>query len=527
MDLKQLGLVGNKIKNLSLGQKIALGIILILFLSSVVVSLLWLHAPRYQLLYGNLNPEDAGAVINKLKEIHVSYQLKNGGRDIYVPQDKVYETRLQLASEGLPKGGQIGFEIFDRNTLGITDFVQKLNYQRALQGELARTISSLTEIKWARVHIVMPKESLFTEEAKKTSASVLLKLNPNQILPESQIRAITYLVASSVPELHPEDVVVVDTNGHMLAGGKKGVASGEWVGEKLKIQHQLETQLEQKVRELLERAVGPGKAIAKVSVEMDFSQIEKTQELYDPDQVVVRSEQQSEENAIGSETTPIGVPGVFSNLPQTQKQAQNTVNTSPYQQKKINKVINYEISKTVQHITDPMGKIKRISVAVLVDGIHKGDKYIPRSEEEMAKLKAIVEKAVGFSKARGDQIEVVNVPFDQSFVKEELQMEDTAAKLEKQRLWYRVIVFAFKGLVLLVLVFVLSRLLKNLLKPVQGLPSSQELPQPLRELEAKMGALPKTEDIEMLREELRRIAQKEPARIAQVAQNWLKESRGK
>ena len=190
-------------------------------------------------------------------------------------------------------------------------------------------------------------------------------------------------------------------------------------------------------------------------------------------------------------------------------------------------MINYEISKTVQHITDPMGKIKRISVAVLVDGIHKGDKYIPRSEEEMAKLKAIVEKAVGFSKARGDQIEVVNVPFDQSFVKEELQMEDTAAKLEKQRLWYRVIVFAFKGLVLLVLVFVLSRLLKNLLKPVQGLPSSQELPQPLRELEAKMGALPKTEDIEMLREELRRIAQKEPARIAQVAQNWLKESREK
>ena len=523
MDLRHIGLITNRIKALSLGQKIAFIIILILFLSSVIVSLLWLHTPEYQLLYGNLSQEDAGAVINKLKEMHIAYRLKNGGRDIYVPQDKVYETRLQLASEGLPKGGQIGFEIFDRNTLGITDFVQKLNYQRALQGELARTISSLNEIKWARVHIVMPKESLFTEEKKKPSASVLLKLTPNQTLPESQVRAITYLVASSVPELDPKDVVVVDTNGHMLAGGRKGVFSGEWVGEKLKIQHQLETQLEQKVRELLERAVGPGKVIAKVSVDMDFSQIEKTQELYDPDQVVVRSEQQTEENAIGNETAPVGVPGVFSNLPQNQKQASNGTNTSPFQQKRINRVVNYEISKTIQHITNPMGKIKRISVAVLVDGIHKGDKYIPRPEEEMAKLKAIVEKAVGFSKVRGDQIEVVNVPFDQSFIKEQLQMEGIATKLEKRRLWYRVIIAAFKGIVLITLLFVLARLLKNLLKPVQELPSSQELPQPVRELEARIGALPKTEDVEALREELRQIAQENPARIAQVAQTWLKE----
>jgi len=352
---------------------------------------------------------------------------------------------------------------------------------------------------------------------------VLLKLTPNQTLPESQVRAITYLVASSVPELDPKDVVVVDTNGHMLAGGRKGVFSGEWVGEKLKIQHQLETQLEQKVRELLERAVGPGKVIAKVSVDMDFSQIEKTQELYDPDQVVVRSEQQTEENAIGNETAPVGVPGVFSNLPQNQKQASNGTNTSPFQQKRINRVVNYEISKTIQHITNPMGKIKRISVAVLVDGIHKGDKYIPRPEEEMAKLKAIVEKAVGFSKVRGDQIEVVNVPFDQSFIKEQLQMEGIATKLEKRRLWYRVIIAAFKGIVLITLLFVLARLLKNLLKPVQELPSSQELPQPVRELEARIGALPKTEDVEALREELRQIAQENPARIAQVAQTWLKE----
>jgi len=516
-----------KIKSLSLSQKIALVIIFALIISSICVSFLWISSPEYQLLYGNLSPEDAGTIVKRLKELHIPYKLKNGGRDIYVPQNRVYETRLTLASEGLPKGGQIGFEIFDRRIFGITDFVQKLNYQRALQGELARTISSLNEVKWARVHIVMPEESLFTTEKKHPSASVLLKLNPGQQLNREQIKAITYLVAASIPQLKPEEVVVVDTSGNMLAGGKSNVYSGERLTELLKVQHQLENQLEQKIKDLLEKVVGSGKVVAKVSVEMDFSKLEKTQELYDPELKVARSEQVTEEIASGSENIPAGIPGVVSNLPQTQATASST-KTTPYQQKRTNKIVNYEITKTIQHITEPMGKIRKISAAVLVDGVYKeieGEmRYFPRTEEEIEKFKAIVEKAIGFSKERGDQVEVVNIPFDQTFFKEQAKIEKEMENIAKRQWWYQLAISVIKGIVLLVLIFTLIRLLKNLTKSIAPEVSvPKELPKPVKELEATVGALPAEKDLEEMKEEIKQIAQKEPARLAQVAQAWLKE----
>ncbi len=526
--MEQLNALIEKLKKLSLGQKIALAAAGTLLLSGLIVSLLWLQEPQYQLLYGNLSPQDAGPIINRLKEMRVKYKLKNGGRDIYVPQDKVYEIRLELASEGLPKGGQIGFEIFDRMNLGVTDFVQKIDYQRALQGELARTIANLEEVKWARVHIVMPEETLFTEEEKRPSASVLLQLNPNQTLTKRQVKAIVNLVAASVPQLRPEDVVIVDTAGHMLAGKRGEETSGELIAEELKYRQKVEEILEKKVEDLLERAVGPGKVIAKVSVDMDFSQMEKTQELYDPDMTAIRSEQKMEETSKGSENIPVGIPGIVSNVPQIKEQVQPPGGGSqPYQQHKLNHVINYEVSKTTQHIREPMGKIKRISVAVLVDGVYKNNKYIPRSEEELAKFKAIVEKAVGFSQERGDQVEVISVPFDKSFLKAQAAMETTMAAVEKKRMWYQIAVTAFKGIILLIMIFILARLLRNLLAPEKKVPVPSELPKPVREVEVAIGAPqpPKalTDELDTLKKEIVEIAKKDPTRIAQVARIWLRE----
>ncbi len=526
---ERINAIIEKLKKLSLGQKIALVMAGALLISGLIVSLLWFNEPQYQLLYGNLSPEDAGSIINRLKELRVSYKLKNGGKDIYVPQNKVYETRLQLASEGLPKGGQVGFEIFDRSNLGVTDFVQKLNYQRALQGELARTISSLEEVKWARVHIVMPQESLFSTEEKKPSASVLLELNPNQTLTRSQVRAIANLVAASVSGMTPDDVVIVDNAGHMLAGKKGEDDSGELIGEEFKYRQKVESTLERKIEDLLERAVGPGKVIAKVSVDMDFSRVEKKEELYNPDLTAVRSEQKMEETTSGAESVPIGIPGVASNVPQIKEQIPNPPSggKAPQSQHKLNQIINYEISKTVQHVQEPIGQIKRISVAVLVDGIYKNNKYYPRPEEELAKFKAIVEKAVGFSKTRGDQIEVVSVPFDKSFLKTQTAMEATMASAEKKRMWAQIALTVFKGIILLAMIIILARFLKNLVAPPEKIPVSGEFPKPVREFEEAAGILPKpksiSEEVEKLRQEIKEIAQKEPARIAQLAKAWIKE----
>ena len=499
----------NSLKRIPLKKKIALGTILALFVSSTVVTLMWIKTPEYKVLYANLDPQDAGTIINRLKEMRISYKLKDSGK-IYVPEDKVYEIRIKLASEGLPKGKQAGFELFDKTSFGITDFAQKVNYWRALQGELSRTISSLNEVDWARVHIAMPKESLFIEKEKKPSVSVLLKIHPNSLLTEDKARAIAYLVSASVPRLDPKDVVIVDTDGHILAAGVNGTNSGKWLGDQLKMQNQLEAELEQKVKSLLEKAVGVGKVIAKVSVDMDFSRVEKREELYNPDEVAIRSEQHIEQTSAGMQTTPFGIPGVLSNLPKGQK---GNITPTPLKQSRHNKIINYEISKTVKHITEPIGKIKRISVAVLVDGKYK--------EEEMKKFKAIVEKAVGYSKERGDQIDIVGMPFDKSYLKEEAIMQKKAESLEKRRFLYRLAISLAKGFTLVILVVILAILLKKLLNSLTptALPELEGLPKPVRELEVSMEK-PKALS---LTEEIKEIAKKEPEKMAQIAKSWIRE----
>jgi len=514
-----------RFNKLSLIHKIAIGVVLSLLISIVVVSIIWIESPVYSILYYNLDTNDAAAVVNKLKEMRVPYRVKEPGK-IYVPADEVYELRLKLASEGLPKGGSVGFEIFDKSNFGVSDFVQNINYIRALQGELSRTIASLEEIEWARVHIAMPRESLFVSRQRSPSASVVLKLKPNMALSDDQVQGIVYLVAAGVPKLESKDVVVIDTEGHVLAGGDK---NNLFIGNQIKLKAQTERELEDKIQSLLERVVGPGKAIAKVSVDMDFSRVEKTQEIYDPDNVAIRSEQNVETQSLGGQAVPVGVPGVMSNLPHGNNLSGNpTAPTARTNQRQNNKIINYEISKTVQSIKEPTGKIVRISAAVLVDGTYKEAngkvQYIPRSKEEMSKLKLVVQKAIGYSKKRGDQIEIVNVPFNKTLIKEEAPNKIGIADILKDKnFWYRIVNPLTKGLVIIAIMLILAAILKKILKEVPlptPTPLPEGLPKSVKELETdKAGegvkALP-------LHEEIKEIAQQEPEKIAQIAKLWLK-----
>lgn len=383
----------------------------------------WSGDPDFQPLYSNLAPDDAGAILTRLKEKKIPYKVSANRDSILVPSDQLYEIRLELASQGLPLGSGVGFEIFDNAKLGMTEFVQNVNFQRALQGELSRTINRFDEVRGSRVHIVMGSKSLFVEDEEPATASVILKLAPGKALGKGQVQAIVHLVSSSVSGLKPENVTVVDNYGKMLAGSRDRSSEGPMNSDQLALQEKMEQGLEGRVRTMLETALGPGKAIARVSCALDFRKQEKTEERYHPDNKAVRSEQTLSETAAEAEGNAKGVPGILSNTKEGQAAlAQEKGSRSSVGQtfNKQERTVNYEISKVTSHTVEPYPKVVRISTAVIVDGVHqyiegksgKGEwKYFPRSGEEMTKLEKIVKRAVNFDPNRGDEIEVVNIPF--------------------------------------------------------------------------------------------------------------------
>ena len=282
-----------------------------LVVSAMIVFLLFNKGPEYNVLYSNLSAEDSGAVIEKLKEMKVAYSVN--GTTISVPTDKVHETRMELAGEGLPQGGGVGFEIFDKTSFGVTDFVQKVNYKRALQGELARTISQIKEVEAARVHLALPEKGVFLDEQKKARASIILKLKPGKTLSQGQVSAIVHLAANSFDNLRPEDVAVVDTTGKMWTKGSEEESATHLSASELEYKRSLERDLETRVQTMIEKAVGPNKVVARVSAEVDNKRIERTEETYNPDGQVVRSEHRNKENSVGG-VASLGVPGGLSNL---------------------------------------------------------------------------------------------------------------------------------------------------------------------------------------------------------------------
>jgi len=375
-----------------------------------------LATPDMALLYADLDPQESGQIVSRLEQMEVSYKLGRDGSQIHVPSDQVGRMRVAMAEDGLPTGGSVGYEIFDRSEgLGTTKFVQNVNHLRALEGELARTIRTISGVKKARVHLVLPERQLFTRDRQEPTASIMITTQGVQRLEKRQVMAIQHIVAAAVPGLKPAMISIVDSKGTLLARGSDDgdtAATGS-TAEDMRIAYQ--ARLVRTVEELLERSVGLGNVRAQIIAEMDFDRITENSEIYDPDGQVVRSTQTIEEQTGSSDAQGLPPVTVAGNLPDsTLPGAEGAASSSSAQRNE--ETVNFEISKTIKTHVRESGVVRKLSVAVLINGkvstTAEGETtYEPRSAEEMEQLAALVRSTVGYDEARGDTIEIVNMRF--------------------------------------------------------------------------------------------------------------------
>ncbi len=411
-----------RLNALPMAQRVGILAMVALAVAVVVVTSIWTMAPNYQYLFTDLNETDASLIVQKLKADRIPYKLVKGGTAIMIPEEKVYEERIALTAQGLPKGGiGKGFSLFDESNFSTTEFVQKINYQRALEEELAKTIMSLEEVDYARVHIAMPKESVFIEDEQPAKASVVIRPKNTRRISPARVQGIVYLLAKSVRGLEPENISIVDITGKILYEGKEKDDALAIASDRLEARRALENTLETRAQEMLEKIVGPGAAIIKVSADINMDMVKSLKDAYDPDLQVTRSEELK--NEFGAPPGgAAGIAGTQANLP-TGRGGPTPI--PPNAESGSSSVIrNYEITTTkTEHIQAP-GEIKRLSVSVVVDGTYKVDKdgkkvYIPRPAGELKDIENAVKQAVGFNADREDLISVANMQFAQ---------EDTGAE---------------------------------------------------------------------------------------------------
>lgn len=498
-----------------LSRKLSLVAVVLTCVAVFAVIIMQAQVADMRLLFANLETSDASAVVNWLKERKIPYRLENDGRAIHVPADKVYEVRLDLAGAGLPQGGGVGFEVFDKQSFGLTDFAQKINYLRALQGELARTITSLAPVEAARVHLALPEKRLFKDQQQAATASVILKLAPGRELKENQIQGIINLVAGSIEGLDADNVTVVDASGKMLSRPPSNELAGPMTPGMLDYQVALERRLESRAQSLLDAALGPGNSQVKVTAALDFTQQESTEELFDPDKAVPRSEQTTSEKGAG--TVVGGVPGAQSNLQGTGGQSATTPSS------RTEETVNYEISKTVNRKVYSVGTIKKLSVAVLVaDRMTPGTDgqppaYAPRNDKELASINTMVSRALGIDSERGDLIEVSSMPFENIFSIEE-NLEPSPVNT-----FYDFLPLLKYGLLALGAVLLYFLLARPVLKTLAG-PKVVTQMKTVGELEAELDgqkALPQApaDPAELLR----RQALEQQGPFAKIIKTWLRE----
>jgi len=386
-------------RKLSPGRRLAVIGALLATVAVVAFIALRGNVESYSLLYAGLAPDEAGRLIEQLKTDKVPYRIINAGTAVEVPEAKVHEVRLALAQKGLPKGSGVGFELFDKQSFGTTSFVEQMNYRRALQGELARTIMSLDEVETARVHLALPERSLYKQNEEPPSGSVALKLKPGRKLLPGQVRGIVHLVSNSIEGLAPERVTVLDESGNVLS--QSDDAAGQ-----LDAQQTLEKSLEHRVREVVERLVGVGHVAVVITLEMDYARTDRTEEQFDKDGTL-RSESRTEERSgAGALDATGGVAGARGNLPGAPAPTTTPAGGSGGAAK-LSETKNYEVSRVVQHTVGPMAKIKQLHLAILVDQPEK----TARPPEELQRITALAREAAGLSKERGDSIEVHSAPF--------------------------------------------------------------------------------------------------------------------
>lgn len=437
------------------------------------------------LLYTELDQHDSAAIAQKLEALKIPYEVDSSGGLIRVPSDQVGKVRMMMAADGLPKGGSIGYEIFDQKEgFGTTSFVQNINHLRALEGELERTISSLDPIAGARVHLVLPQRELFSHATQTATASIFLKTRNGAVLSREQIAAIQHLIAAAVPQLQPNQVSIVDDRGNLLARPSNSEAGGAGGGDQDDQRLQFERAQAQKIEDLLTQTLGYGKVRAQVSADLDFDRITTSSEIYDPESQVVRSTQNTSETSTNAEgSSSGGNVSVASNLPSNPQQiASGGGEKSSNKNDRTEETINYEINKTVRNQVRESGQVRRLSVAVVVDGTYKPsadgkgpDTYVPRSDEEMTKIKDLVRSAVNFDASRGDVLDVTNLQFAQGDIgKEAGGVSDMLMGIPRADIFHAAETLILALIGLLVVLLVVRPILRKILESAGTVSSDQQ-----------------------------------------------------
>lgn len=508
-----------------LTRKLALAGVIVISCALFALLIFQGRTADYQLLYANLTEKDAAPVVAWLKSENIPYQLKNSGRNVWIPADVLYETRLNLAANGLPAGSGVGFEVFDKQSFALTDYVQKVNYTRALQGELSRTITSLDPVDSARVHLALPEKRLFKNQQKQPTASVIVALTKGKTLDSKQVQGIVHLVAGSITGLIPQNITVIDSNGVVLDAGRNDDEDELLSVDMLAYQQEVENRLEMRAQDLLDKTMGRDNAMVRVSASLDFSKVEKTEELFDSEEPVIRSEQVRNEQS-GTPSAG-GIPGVQSNLQGTVPQQLGETGTSSS-----SRTTNYEISKTTSKITNPVGTIKQLSVSILVaDRIVPATADVPqttapRTAEELQSMQTMISAALGLVAERGDQIKVLSMPFTEP--PEEVMTAQAAPKA----LLYEYLPFIKIGLVavggLLLYLLIVRPIIKTMKGEVKEHYKTVEALEQEQIAEDRAIEKQKRVEEEMIPEDpvttIRRNVMENPTHTAHILKSWLQET---
>lgn len=493
--------------------RVALMMIVAALLAVLSAAWLWSRNPDYRILYANVQERDGGAIVAALGRMNVPYRFNEGGNAILVPAESVHDARLKLASQGLPKGGNLGFELMENQKLGATQFQEQVAYQRALEGELARSVQSLAAVQSARVHLAVPKPSAFLREQSKASASVLVNLYPGKTLERGQVAGIVHLVAASVPELSPRSVSVIDQSGALLSAASDGSAMNLDPGQLAHMQ-QIETNYIRRIIDVLEPLVGRSNVRAQVTADIDFSSTESTAESYRPNkettQAAVRSQQTSESNQPTGGPAP-GVPGAIAN------QASPAAGGASGSATRKDQTVQYELDRTVRHTRQSVGSVKRLSVAVVVN--HRklatpakdGKTVAPLADAEMKQITALAKEAIGFSEQRGDTLNLVNAAFN----------VETVEAVPETPLWQQPDTLAYakeigKHLLALGLaLYIVLGVLRPLLRHLSTLPPA---PEPVAESIAfEQDSVRHADQLSAVRQ----LARQDPKVVANVVKGWV------
>ncbi len=534
-----------RFNSLQKNQQIAVMIGIATAVALIVGAVLWTSSTPYKILFSNLADKDGGAITQALQQMNIQYKTEPGGV-ISVPAEQVYDIRLRLASQGLPKGGTVGFELMDNQKLGVSQFSEQVNYQRSIEGELGRSIESLASVESARVHLAIPRATVFLREQQKPTASVILTLHAGRALDSAQVAGIVHLVSSSVPDLPVKNVTVVDQNGNLLSSSIDANNPGGLDARQLNYLRNVEHGYVKRIEAILEPIAGKNNVKAEVTAALDFAETEQTSETYrpnsPPEKQAIRS-QQSQETVNGDDKLASGVPGAFSNQPPGNATAPITqppgnrpgatgAGTNPGSSHK-EVTTNYEVDKTVQHTRQPVGTIKRLSAAVVVNYKPVADKagktsFKPYTPQELTQINNLVREAMGYNQGRGDTLNVVNAPF--AGATEALSPVDKLLA-EAAANWQQIFRNVLITLVILYLIFgVIRPAIKYMTKSPEPEKELEEdmTPEQIAEIEAEDAAKHEEQEVAQALatyadnlQSVKDMAKNDPRMVAGVVKAWI------